>query len=54
MKIILLTQDQPYASIGAYFINYDKTISDYPIIEFLDGRNVEFERKANRITIIGK
>ena len=55
----LLTQDQePYMLAigdGAYFITYDKTISDYPIIEFLDGRNVEFERKANRITaIIGR
>lgn len=55
----LLTQDQePYMLAigdGAYFINYDKTISDYPIIDFLDGRNVEFERKANRITaIIGR
>lgn len=37
---------------GAYFINIDPELSDYPIIEFLDGRNVEFERKANRIIAI--
>lgn len=42
----------PYGMVvgdGAYFINVDTALSDLPIIEFIDGRNVEFERKANRI-----
>lgn len=45
----------PYGMVvgdGAYFINIDPDLSDYPIIEFIDGRNVEFERKANRITSV--
>lgn len=54
--INILTQDQvPYTMVvgdGAYFVNIDKDLSDYPIIEFIDGRNVEFERKANRIVAI--
>lgn len=37
---------------GAYFINVDPSLSDYPIIEFIDGRNIDFERKANRITAV--
>ena len=37
---------------GAFFINIDRDLSDYPIIEFIDGRNIEFERKANRIISI--
>lgn len=55
---ILIQDQEPYMLVigdGAYFINYDKSESNYPIIEFLDGRNVEFERKGNRITaIIGR
>lgn len=51
-----LTQDQEtYTMVigdGAFFINIDEDLSDYPIIEFIDGRNIEFERKANRIISI--
>ncbi len=52
----ILNQDQvPYTMVigdGAYFVNIDPNLTDKPIIEFIDGRNVEFERKANRITAI--
>ena len=52
----ILTQDQETHTMvigdGAYFINIDEDLSDYPIIEFIDGRNIEFERKANRIISI--
>jgi hypothetical protein len=37
---------------GAYFVNIDEDLSEYPIIEYIDGRNIEFERKANRIIAI--
>lgn len=53
---MMLLQDQcPYMLVvgdGAYFLNNDKKISDLPIIDFLDGRNVEFEKKGKRITAI--
>lgn len=52
----IFTQDQlPFTMVigdGAYFINIDHELSDYPIIEFIDGRNVEFLRKANRIIAV--
>ena len=52
-----LNQDQvPYTMVigdGAWFINIDKDIDENnPILEFIDGRNIEFERSANRITAI--
>lgn len=52
---ILKQEQETYTMVvgdGAYFINIDTELSEYPIIEFIDGRNVEFERKANRITAI--
>jgi len=46
----------PYAMVigdGAYFVNIDLNISeDSPLIEFIDGRNVDFDRQANLITAI--
>lgn len=34
---------------GVYLPSIDREISDSPIIEFIDGRNVNFEWKANKI-----
>lgn len=52
----LMDQDQlPYmlaVGDGAFFINYDKSISDFPMIVFSDGRNVELEYKENRVVAI--
>lgn len=52
----LMDQDQlPYMLVvgdGAFFINYDKSISDFPMIVFSDGRNVEFEYKENRVVAV--
>lgn len=52
----LIDQDQlPYmlaVGDGAFFINYDKSISDFPMIVFSDGRNIEFEYKENRIVAV--
>lgn len=52
---VLVQEQAPYTMVvgdGAFFINIDRGLSDYPIIEFIDGRNIEFERKANRIISI--
>lgn len=53
----VLKQDQePYTMVigdGVWLINIDLNIDDEnPILEFVDGRNVEFERKANRIVSV--
>lgn len=52
----LLNKDQQFYMLavgdGAFFINFNKEISDYPIIEFSDGRNVEFEYVGNRIVAV--
>jgi|GEM_PF-5079896 len=52
----LMDQDQlPYmlaVGDGAFFINYDKSISDFPMIVFSDGRNIEFEYKENRVVAV--
>lgn len=34
---------------GAYKINFDKNISDYPIIQYYDAENVEFVTKYNKV-----
>ncbi len=49
----IIKEDQlPYmlaAGDGAFLINFDKGITDFPILEFIDGRNVDFEIKSKRI-----
>ena len=49
---VIKTDQIPYmvaVGDGAYLINFDKSISDLPILEFIDGRNTEFEIKSKRI-----
>lgn len=52
----ILKEDQtPYMMVigdGAYFINIDTNTSDLPIIEYIDGRNIDFEIKSNRIVAV--
>ena len=52
----LLKENQtPYMMVvgdGAYFINIDRELSDYPIVEFIDGRNIDYEVFANRIVSV--
>lgn len=52
LQTVLNNDQVPYTMAigdGAYFVNIDKELSDYPIIEFIDGRSIEYETKANRV-----
>lgn len=37
---------------GAYIVNIDSDLSDYPIIEYIDGRDCQFELIGDKITAV--
>lgn len=54
-KMVTVVKDQqlPFGLCmgeGVYLVDIDPELSDYPVIQYVDARNVTFEIRANRVT----